>query len=285
MNSVISEIKKSLFFPLFLLSCLGVTLVCCLSEGYTSASGKLYTILELLLFLPKDAMLTDIYLNRYDIWMSGIGTWTQLLLPFLLSIGYLYTISYEKQVGFNRLLFVRENNFKYGVSKMMAAILSGGIILLAGYVLFGLLIYARFPSIHEYSADKLDFYLEMCPNFQEAVFSLKRCLGIFLYGMCSNVFAYIVSIFFMDKYILICLPLMLKYIWGQVVMKIETDAMNKGHDNVLNFCSGLRIENILNINQSVYWVMTLCLIIVIYLCGLFLTLHFLKKRGEGFGFE
>lgn len=68
-------------------------------------------------------------------------------------------------------------------------------------------------------------------------------------------------------------------------MKLETDAMSKGKDGVLNLCSGLRIESILNIHTSGYWGMTLLLICLIYLTGFCLTLYLLKKRGEGFGFE
>lgn len=285
MRSIISEIKKSLYLPLFILSCFGVALVCCFSEVYISASGKTYTIMELLLFLRRDAMLTDIFLNRYDIWVHGIGTWTQLLLPFLISTGYLYTISNEKMSGFNRLLLIRESNFKYGISKLAAAVLSGGIILSAGYLFFGILVYIKFPSFYEYSVEQQEFYMAMHPGFQEAAFCFRRCIGTFLYGMCINVFAYLVSVFFRDKYILICLPLMLKYICGQVIMKIEIDAMNKGKDAVLNLCSGLRMESVLNINQSGYWGMALFLIFLIYLAGFCLTLHILKERGEGFGFE
>lgn len=284
MHSIISEIKKSLYLPLFILACIGVVCVCCFSEGYISANGKSYTIMELLLFLRSEAMLTDISLNRYDIWICGIGTWTQLLLPFLCSIGYLYTVSGEKLSGFNRMLLARETNLKYCVSKLMAAILSGGIILLAGYLLFGILVYMKFPSVYEYSIDKLELYIEMNPGFQEPAFCFIRCLRVFLYGMFINAFAYLVSVFFRDKYILICLPIMLKYIWGQGVMKLEIDAMSKGSDVVLNLCSGLRIESILNYSAS-SWRMTLLLICLIYLTGFCLTLHLLRKRGEGFGFE
>ncbi len=277
MRSIISEIKKSLYLPLFILSCFGVALVCCFSGGYISASGKTYTIMELLLFLRRDVMLTDIFLNRYDIWVQGIGLWTQLLLPFLISIGYLYTISNEKMSGFNRLLLIRESNFRYVISKLAAAVLSGGIILSAGYLFFGILVYIKFPSIYEYSVEQQEFYMAMHPGFQEAALCFRRCIGSFLYGMCINVFAYLVSVFFRDKYILICLPLMLKYIWGQVIMKIEIDAMNKGKDAVLNLCSGLRMESVLNINQSGYWGMTLLLIFQIYLAGFCLTLHILNR--------
>ena len=40
MHSIINEIKKSLYLPLFILACIGVVCVCCFSEGYISANGN-----------------------------------------------------------------------------------------------------------------------------------------------------------------------------------------------------------------------------------------------------
>ena len=284
-RSVISEMRKALYLPVFILSCLGVVLICCLSEGFTSHGMRTYTILELLLFLPKDAMLTDISLSRYEVWTRGIGTWTQLFLPFLLSVGYLYTISNERQSGFSRVLLVRENNLKYGVSKLVAAVLGGGVIMTVGYALFGMLVYIRFPSVREYSEGSIKLYMEMNPGFQEMACFFHRCVKIFLYGMCGNVFAYLVSVFFRDKYILVCLPLMLKYIWGQAAMKAGMDAMNKGNETAQKLCSALRIENILNTGQPAYQGLTLFLVFTLYLAGVVLTLCLTEKRGEEFGFE
>ncbi|MCH5280291.1 MAG: hypothetical protein J1E61_02390 [Lachnospiraceae bacterium] len=285
MQNIVTEIKKSLYLPFFILSCFGVVLVCLLSEGYTSLGGKSYTIMELLLFLSKDTMLTDVSLNRYEIWMKGIGTWTQLLLPFLLSIGYLYDISNEKLTGMHRLILVRENNLGYCISKTISAMLSGGIIMFVGYAIFGAIIFIKFPSIQEYPVDYLNMYMESFYGFQEFFGGLKRCIGIFLYGMCINIFAYFVSIIFVDKYILLCLPIMMKYIWGQTILKIEMNAINTGQDALLNLCSGLRIENILSMNQSVFWWMTLLLVFVIYMGGFCLNLYLLKKKGSEVGFE
>lgn len=289
MYCMISEIKKSLYIPFFIISCVGVVFICLLSEGYTSASGKSYTIFELLLSLRRDVMFVDIFLNRYEIWMKGIGVWTQLLLPFLLSIGYLSVVSGEKQTGMNRLLLIRENNLKYSISKVFSAMLSGGIIMFVGYLLFGLVVYAKFPSIQEYSKNDLNRYLEFYQgfhqDFHEVSFCFSRCVDVFLYGMCVNIFAYLVSIFFTDKYILFCLPIMLKYIWGQAVIKIELDAMNKGQETLLNLCAVFRIENILNRNSSVYWVTSLLFIFAVYLLGLHLHMYLLRKRGDGFGLD
>lgn len=284
MKSIICEIKKSLYIPFFGMSCLGVVLVCLLSEGYTSFSGKNYTIIELLL-LKKDVMLTDVNLNRYEIWNRGIGTWTQLLLPFLLSIGYLYVISGERQTGLNRLMLIREGNVRYGVSKVVSAMFSGGCIMLAGYVIFGLIVYAKFPSIYEYAAENINGYVELYPEFNECVLCFKRCIDIFIYGMSVNAFSFLVSIVFTDKYILLCLPVMLKYIWGQAILKVQIDAMSKGQDMILNLSSGLSPENILNGRHDYLWGISLALMLFVYMLGLCLNIYILKKKGDDFGFE
>lgn len=285
-RAIISEIKKSLHPPLFIMSCLGTAIVCCFSECYTSGSGRTYTIAELLMFLGKEAMFADTALNRYDIWVRGIGVWTQLLLPFLLSAGYIHAISNEKQSGMERLVLVRENNLKYCVSKVLSAILSGGAVMLAGYILFGIIIFLKFPSIYEYPAGMAEGYFQMNPGFAEAGFCLQRCMGAFLYGMCMNSFAYAVSAVFTDRYILICLPLMLKYMWGQALMKIETGALLKGNNAVLNLCSGLHMESVLKINRpGFYWGITLVFALLVYMAGFCLTFFLLREKGEGFGFE
>ncbi len=287
MHFIKGEIKKSLHLPFFIISCIGVVFVCLISEGYVSFSGKTYTIMELMFFLNKEAMLTDTLMNRYDIWVKGIGTWTQLLIVFFLSIGYLYTISNEKQTGFSRFLLIRESNFKYAVSKLFSAMFSGGVIMLTGYMIFGIIIFARFPAINEYPPADISVYMEMHPDFNEPLFCLMRCMGAFLYGMCVNLFAYLAAVFFVDKYILICLPIMLKYIWRQVVIKIQNDALVKENEFIINLSSVLSWESLLDINQYTYKnvLLSLAVAVLIYLLGFLLTLYLLKRKGAEFGFE
>lgn len=286
MRSIMSGIKKALHPPVFILSCLGVSLACCLSDGhYASASGKTYTIMELMLFLPRDAMLSDISLNRYDIWRMGIGTWTRLLLPLLLGIGYLYSVSAERQSGFERMLLFREGGFRHSASRLAAAMISGGAVMLAGYLLFSMAVYASFPSIQEYPEKSIEAYMALHPGFSEGKSFLMRCLGAFLYGMCTNVFAYTVSLFFRDRYILACLPVMLKYIWGQAVNKAVLGAMDRGDEGMINICSIFEIENVLNLGQPVHCEATMLIICFIYLAGFGLMLRLLKKRGEVSGLE
>lgn len=285
MKSILCEIKKSLYLPFFILSCIGVVLACAVSEGYTSGSSTTYTILELFLFVGRDTLLTDVSLNRYEIWERGIGTWVQIFLPLLLSIGYLYTISAEKQTGCKRLILLRENNRRYSISKLAAVMLSGGLILLTGYILFGLLVWMKFPSLYEYSADRVCAYLEFVPDFAEPLFCFRKCISVFLYGMCLNVFAYLVSLFFTDRYILLCLPLMLKYAWERVVLKLQLHAINQGSMTGLQLFSGLRMETILTINVSDTWALPLIPGALLYLAGFGIEMYLLKRRGEAFGFE
>lgn len=278
------EVKKNWYFPYFILSCLGVVLVCCLSEGYISDSGKTYTIMEIML-LERDVMLTDISFNRFNMWKQGIGMWTQMALPFLLSIGYMNIISLENKMEVIRMQLIRENNCKYAFSKMLAIMINGGVIMLMGYVLFGVLMCVRFPSIDEYAMANQSVYIEMSMKFADVLDSVRFCSRVLLYGVCVNIFAYAVSIFFRDKYVLMCLPVMLKYIWGQVILKVELDAMNDGNSKLLNVCSVFRIENVLNMEQPYSWLITLCAVLGIYLCLFFVMMILLQKREERIGFE
>lgn len=283
MRNIISEIKKSLYIPFFCISCLGVVVVCMLSVGYTSVSIKDYTIMELFLFLRRDTMLSDVMLNRYEIWVKGIGTWSTLLLPLLLSMGYLYVNSVEKQSGSMKFLLVREGNFRYCISKTISAMVSGGIIMVVGYVIFGLLIYIRFPSLYEYSANDISYYMELHTGFNEGLFFVNRCVEIFIYGMLVNIFSFWVSIVFVDKYILLCLPLMLKYMWGQIILKIMTGAMNREQYDAVNLYSELKLENILVAGSSSW--RTVIFILILYVIGFVANMYMLNKKGDSLGFE
>lgn len=286
MRNILSEIKRDLYIRYFFLSCGGVVLVCLMNEGYSMiSSGKTYSILELLLFLDRNVMLTDVRLNRYEIWVKGIGTWTVIVLPFLLGLGYLYAISSEKQSGMIKFLLIREGAWRYSLSKVVSVMFTGGIIMLIGYICFGVLIYLRFPSVYEYPAELIDGYMQLYPDFQEGIMCLKRCLGIFLYGMCINVIPFLVSVFFTDKYILLCLPVMIKYMWDGMKAKFIIYSMRTEDDQITKLFSAMGFENVIDMNSDNWWKLSFLFFLLLYLLSAFLNLFLLKKKGGDYGFE
>lgn len=102
------EIKRCFHIPYVLASIVGIVIGCLISIGYTSDTGKSFTVLELILQKNKDFYLTDVSLNRYDMWISGIGDWAQILLPLLLGIGFFISSASDRESGYLGFKLIRE---------------------------------------------------------------------------------------------------------------------------------------------------------------------------------
>ena len=153
--------------------------------------------------------------------VAGIGGWLTVFAPMLLTLGYMISLSGERQNGQIRFALMRSGKLRYCISKVCGGALAGGIISLIGYAVFGLLMVIRFPSLNMLPVEEQEFYLMGSTLAAEAV---KRLIGAFLYGMMGSLFGIGVAIAFRDKYMLICLPFMINYIisrylenWRQIV--------------------------------------------------------------------
>lgn len=285
MHCCIYEIKKCMNIPFLIMSSICVAFVCCLSECYITADGKAFTIIEILLFTKADTLLTDVSLNRYEVWTRGIGYWTQILLPLLLSAGYLYVYSIEKQTKYNQFIIIRESKLLYCMSKMISIMVSGFVVMLMGYLLFFCIVYFKFPSISDFSEQEKESYLGLHQSFNEENLIISRFLKISLYGLCLNSFSYLISVFFVDRYILICLPIMLKYILTQLISKIEIDAINNNSEKILMCCSYFKMESLLNDDHDIKIIFYIIFPAIIYIMGFLFNFFMMKSKEGETGFE
>jgi hypothetical protein len=76
---------------------------------------------------------------------------------------------------------------------------------------------------------------------------------------------------------------MLKYMWGQMILKIMTGAMNREQYDAVNLYSELKLENIL-VAGSYSW-RTVIFILILYVIGFVANMYMLNKKGDSFGFE
>ena len=270
MKKIKCEISKIFYFPLFLVSCIGIVIVCLLSDCYFSG-GRGYTVIELMLGSLSLDMLNDVNLNCFAIWKAGFGIWSYLLLPLLLGISYLFVLSAERQSGAVRQILIREDNFSYCLSKLISASVYGGVTLAVGYGLYGLIVWRFFPSLSLYQEELRTMYMEYYMPDGVIWFVVRRVAGTFLYGMFLSFYTVGVSIFAVDRYILMCLPMMLGYIYSQAVTKIEYDAFSRNRFPFADKLQSLRPENIIEIGPNMAWVCTFLLMVIIFivLLGIF----------------
>jgi len=237
-------------------------------------NGKQISIFSLIFQeLPAN---TDVLKSALSLWQAGIGGWLVVFAPMLLSMGYILLISEERRNGQIRFHILRSGNWKYCISKLCSGALAGGIVFLIGYALFGLLMLVRFPSIRTFSAEEQEILLM---GSSISVVIIKKLIGAFLYGMFGSVFGIGVAIVFRDKYMLVCLPFMINYIYQQILTKMATDAMAAEAYKRLTWIETFQPENIMNISLGWNWFLSVILMLAIY-AVLSVIFYRCVKRGD-----
>lgn len=180
----------------------------------------------------------------------------------LLTVGYMISLSGERQNGQIRFALMRSGKLRYCISKVCGGAVAGGIIFLIGYAVFGVFMMIRFPSLSTLPVEEQEFYLMGSTLAVEVV---KRLIGAFLYGMTGSLFGIGVAIAFRDKYMLICLPFMVNYIYQQVLGKLMSDCMMAEKYGKITWIEAMQPESIMNISGNVTWLIPFVVMVVIYL--------------------
>lgn len=268
------EFKKNIYVPYIFIEIIGIIILCLSATGETDMNGKQISIFSLIFQeLPAN---TDVLKSALSLWQAGIGGWLVVFAPMLLSMGYILLISEERRNGQIRFHILRSGNWKYCISKLCSGALAGGIVFLIGYALFGLLMLVRFPSIRTFSAEEQEILLM---GSSISVVIIKKLIGAFLYGMFGSVFGIGVAIVFRDKYMLVCLPFMINYIYQQILTKMATDAMAAEAYERLTWIETFQPENIMNISLGWNWFLTVILMLAIY-AVLSVIFYRCVKRGD-----
>ncbi len=272
MRNIRIEVQKILYLPYLLLGVAGIIALCLTATGDMGAGGSQISIF-LLMIRPE---VTNTPHTAFVLWRAGIGGWLIVFAPMLLTMGYMISLSGERQNGQIRFALMRSGKLRYCISKVCGGALAGGIISLIGYAVFGLLMMIWFPSLSTLPVEEQEFYLMGSTLGMEVV---KCLIGAFLYGMTGSLFGIGVAIAFWDKYMLICLPFMINYIYLQVLGKLTSDCIVAEKYEKSIWIEAMRPESIMNISGSVIWLILFVVMLMIYvvLIGVF---YLSMKIGE-----
>ncbi|WP_294898212.1 hypothetical protein [uncultured Eubacterium sp.] len=258
------EVQKILHLPYLLLSVAGIIALCLTATGETDVGGRQISIFSLMI-RSEDASSQHVAL---ELWRAGIGGWLIVFAPMLLTVGYMISLSGERQNGQIRFALMRSGKLRYCISKVCGGALAGGIIFLIGYAVFGLLMMIRFPLLSTLPVEEQEFYLMGSSLAMEVV---KYLIGAFLYGMTGSLFGIGVAIVFRDKYMLICLPFMINYIYQQVLSKLSLECWASENYEKITWIEAMKPESIMNISGNVIWLIPFVAMLVLYvvLIGIF----------------
>ena len=218
--------KKLFCSPMLWLCVIATAVICLFSELYYDSRGGTKTVIEMFLQYSEDAMLADIRLCSYNVFITGFRGWLVLFVPVIVSLSAVGIYIDERKSGMWRLMLHRTGKVRYSIGGGLFILLSGGLALALGGGLFASLTAIMFPSLSAYPADKVSFFAEITFRQGTAMHGIYQAGGpvlctvvqlleTFFYGMVCSAAAMFLSAFCENKYVIVCIPFFLKYALDQ----------------------------------------------------------------------
>lgn len=275
MRCIRTEFHKCIYVPFFLLNIFGSFALCLSAIAEYDYNGKSLTIFEL---IRTGTAGSSIDTSNLMLWKQGGSGWLSLLLPVLSTAGYLLILSSERNSGEMGSMLIRMGNFRFVTAKITGGALAGGIGFTCGYALFGLLIYLTTPAFSGFSSEEQMILLTGSGTSHIAAFILFRLIGCMAYGMAVSVFGIGVSIVFRDKYMLVCLPFLLNYIYSQMLQMLSSYGVLTSSDGT-SWLPVFSLDSLLNMTPTLSWIFSVLFILAVYILlgGLFYLE--IKRKG------
>lgn len=265
---------KKYSYPLYVLIVLAGIVFLGFANTVLDSNDQTVTLFQLFLEQTHGQDLSDISYSGFVLWNSGIQGWLLVFAPLLLSLPYLAVLAEGRQRGQYRLEVFRMGNWKYGFTKTMSGAVFGGALFTCGYALFGVIVCRLFPAFTSFSAD-----------MQQAVFAgtvwqqtIRMLAGSFCYGFVVSIFGIGVSVFFRDRYMLLCLPFLLNYIYGQIISKLLARAYASDAQNT-QWLEAFSMNQIAQIRLDKCWIVAMLVFLSAYIVITLLLVWKLKRRG------
>ena len=225
------DLKKSVVNIGFAAAVITAVILCFTASAYVDSSNdKDYSVFEAVFTLDKFA--DDFTLSSIIIFGKALSGYIGLFMPVIAAFPFMVTFCSERNSGFMRLSVIRSGKNKYYISKFLSSVISGGLAVTLGVLIYGIIVALIFPSLSDYeiSSEMLRIYT---PNGTAAV-AAKVLINAFIYGAVAVLPAFFLSSFCNDPYIITCVPFLLKFIQDTALNKISSDFIINGKYDKLN---------------------------------------------------
>ncbi|MBD5130052.1 MAG: hypothetical protein HDT43_09020 [Ruminococcaceae bacterium] len=195
-----------------------VTFLLCFTENvYVDGSTmQAFSALEALFRFDRTFMERYSSFCSLSVFKDTLSGYSAMFLPILASFPFVFSHCAERNSGNIRFSIFRGKRLKYYFSKFICAVLSGGLCVTLGVMLYGIFSFFAFPGIERYPYLDLEFY---APNSIPAEI-VRKLLSSFIYGCVNTVPAFFLSAFCRNRYMILCVPFLLRFIQETAVKKI-----------------------------------------------------------------
>ncbi|MCM1167477.1 MAG: hypothetical protein NC299_14885 [Lachnospiraceae bacterium] len=251
--------------------CIIMTVVLLFSaEVYTDYSTQSrYSVIRLIMDFDREYYLNNEMLCADRVMQNACGGWLGMFLPIITSFCFVPRICVEKSANAIRFEVFRTSKLKFDLSKFISGVLSSGIAVTLGYMVFCAVIGGIFPGAREYAIEIIPF------DFPAAM------LGMFLYGVFWSVPSMFLTSVLGNKYLIMCIPFFAKYGLSQLCNKLLSDFALDFESPNLKIAEFLTIANpqalLFSAGDTNYWKTVLFYGAVF---AAFLTAYLLINRGR-----
>ena len=249
-KSLSTEIKKNLYLPYFVAGIFLVLSLGFMSDAVRGIDGKSYSVFELLTLSKKLRLTSNTDFAWVAVWKKSFGKWLKLIIPVVVSSGFVLNHTEETKKDYSYFLYSRESRFRFAVTKVLGAAISAGMIFSIGYLLVGLILLPFFPKIGEFSRDNIQFLEYIYGTGNTRVYIIKIFLGSFMYGIYASLFPVFLSAFISDRYILLSIPVLFQYAVDVSVTKLFIENMDNKYADVIQ---AFDMNNMINAFSHKYW--------------------------------
>lgn len=204
-----NDLKKIVLNHSFILSTIMTFILCFTAVVYVDGSGKEISVFEILINPEK---YNYVQLNCTSILRDSLSPYLTIFLPVLTAIPFAFSFCSERNSGNIRMTISRNRKLTYYTAKFLSALISGGVLVLAAFIVYSIVICAIFSSEN---------------NVVPILF--QQYGGVFLYGTVSVIPALTLSSFIKNKYIICCFPFILMHFYYTILSRISSKLIQDGN--------------------------------------------------------
>lgn len=214
-NALKCDFQKTLISAGFLAAILVTFLLCFTEEIYIEFSTRrAFSTFEALFKFDRAFMENSSDFCALSVFKSSLSGYSAMFLPILASFPFVFSQSSERNSGNIRFSIFRGKRLKYYFSKFLCGVMSGGICVMLGVLLFGIFSFFAFPRLECYPDLPLEFY---APDgiFAEIV---KASVGVYI-RLRKHGSHFFLSSFCRNRYIILCVPFLTRFMQDTATKK------------------------------------------------------------------
>lgn len=221
------DLCKSIINIGFFAAMIITVILCFTADVYTDSSNeKVYSVFEAIFVLDKSVISSEISMASVIIFSKALTGFIRLFMPIIAAFPFVVSFCSERNSGFMRFAIARSGKNVYCISKFFSAVISGGLAVTLGVLLFGIAAAVLFSPLSNYDAGTELLSIIIPSGVPITV--IKVFVSAFVYGATAVLPAFFLSAFCRNPYIITCIPFLLTYVLDTALNKLNSAYIENG---------------------------------------------------------